>query len=78
MNELVRLAELLLSEGELTLPEVGHRLNDTLLSALATGESHGYGKPREAFRALAGEAGANAERSQAADRRHGLEERRAD
>jgi hypothetical protein len=78
MNELVRLAELLLAEGELTLSEVGHRLNDTLLSALATGESHGYGKPREAFRALANEAGSNAERSQIADHRQELEQRRPD
>jgi hypothetical protein len=78
MNELVRLAELLLAEGELTLPAVGDRLNDTLLSALATGESHGYGKPREAFRALASEGGSNAERSQAGDRRQGLEQRRTD
>ena len=57
MNELVRQAELWLVEGELTLPEVGDRLNDTLLSALAAGGSHGYGKPREAFRVKAGGAG---------------------
>src|SRR5436309_2823905 len=35
MNELIRCAEVWLGEGELTLLEVGHRLNDTLLSALA-------------------------------------------
>jgi hypothetical protein len=52
MNELVRCAESCMSGGELTLPEVGDRLNDTLLSALAAGGSHGYGKPREAVRVL--------------------------
>ena len=57
MGELARQAEPWLSEGELTLPEVGRRLNDTLLSALAAGGSHGYGKPREAFRALVAGAG---------------------
>jgi hypothetical protein len=31
MNELVRQAELWLREGDLTLPDVGDRLNDTLL-----------------------------------------------
>ena len=74
MNELVRQAELWLGEGELPLPEVGHRLNDTLLSALAAGRSHGYGKPREAFRVMAGEAGSTADRSQIGDRRSGHEQ----
>lgn len=54
MNELVRCAEFCMSDGELTLPEVGDRLNDTLLSALAAGGSHGYGKPTEAFRVMVG------------------------
>lgn len=54
MNELVRQAELWVGDGELTLPEVGDRLNDTLLSALAAGGSHGYGKPKEAFRVMVG------------------------
>jgi hypothetical protein len=74
MNELVRQADLWLGEGALTLPEVGHRLNDTLLSALAAGRSHGYGKPREAFRVMAGEAGSNADPRQTGDRRHGHEQ----
>ena len=59
MNELVRCAEVCMSDGELTLPEVGDRLKDTLLSALAAGGSHEYGKPREAFRALVSGAGSN-------------------
>lgn len=73
MNELVRQAEPWLGEGELTLPEVGHRLNDTLLSALAAGGSHGYGKPREAFRVMAGEAGSTADPRQTGERPHGHE-----
>lgn len=73
MNELVRCAESCM-KGDLTLPEVADRLNDTLLSALAAGGSHGYGKPREAFRVMAAGAGSNAARSEAGDRRHGLEQ----
>ena len=64
LNELVQQAELWLAEGEMTLTEVGDRLNDTLLSALAASGSHGYGKPREAFRVLASGAGSTAGRSQ--------------
>ena len=73
MNELVKCAEVCMSEGELTLPEVGHGLNDTLLSALAACGSYGYGKPREAFRVMAGEAKSNADPRQTGDRRHGHE-----
>lgn len=51
MNELVAYAEMLLAGGDLSVPEVGVRLNDLLLSALArTGEK--YGTPRAAFAAL--------------------------
>lgn len=71
MNELVKSAEFCMGGGELTLPEVGDRLNDTLLSALAAGGSHGYGKPSEAFRVLMGKAGSNADRSQIGNRQHG-------
>jgi hypothetical protein len=74
MNELVRCAGFCMSDGELTLSEVGDRLNDTLLSALAAGGSHGYGKPREAFRALMSGAGSNAELRPTGDRRRGLEQ----
>ena len=49
MNELVKCAGFCMSDGELTLQEVGDRLNDTLLSALAAGGSHGYGKPRRSI-----------------------------
>ena len=78
MNEFVRQAELWLAEGERTLPEIGDRLNDTLLSALAAGGSHGYGKPREAFRVMMDRTGSNAARSATGDRHHGLEQPRSD
>ena len=74
MNELVKCAEFCMSDGELTLPEVADRLNDTLLSALAAGGSHGYGKPREAFRVLAAGAGSNADHNATGDHHHGLEQ----
>lgn len=51
MNELVAYAEMLLADGDLSVPEVGVRLNDLLLSA-AAGEGEKYGTPREAFAAL--------------------------
>jgi hypothetical protein len=51
MNELVAYAEVLLADGHLSVPKVGVRLNDLLLSALArAGEK--YGTPREAFAVL--------------------------
>ncbi|QJX01184.1 DUF6933 domain-containing protein [Frigoriglobus tundricola] len=74
MNELVKIAEFCIREGELTLPEVGDRLNDTLLSALAAGGSHGYGKPREAFRVMVGGSVPSAPRSEAGDRHLGHEQ----
>ncbi len=74
MNELIKCAESYLNEGDLTLPEVADRLNDTLLSALAAGGSHGYGKPREAFRVMVDGTGSNATRNATGDRHHGLEQ----
>ena len=74
MNELVKCAEVCMSEGERTLPEVGDRLNGTLLSALAAGGSQGYGKPREAFLVMVGGAVPNAPRIEAGDRGHGHEQ----
>ena len=74
MNELVRCAESHMSEGDLTLPEVAGRLNDVLLSALAAGGSHGYGKPGEAFRVMMDGTGSNAARSATGDRLHGHEQ----
>ncbi|WP_390888681.1 DUF6933 domain-containing protein [Frigoriglobus tundricola] len=67
MNELVKCAGYYMSEGELPLPEVGDRLNDTLLSALAAGGSHGYGKPREVVPLLSR---LHAHRKRPAARRH--------
>ena len=51
MNELIKFAELWLVEG-VSPCDVGFKLNDTLMSALATKESPGYGKPCEAFKLL--------------------------
>ena len=53
MNDLIRHATAWLAEGDVSPFDVGFRLNDILLSALA-GDSSPYGKPRDAFRALAG------------------------
>jgi hypothetical protein len=48
MNELIAHATALLADGDVSLAEVGVRLNDVLLSALAVG-SNKYGRPRDAF-----------------------------
>lgn len=58
LNELVKFATVWLESGELSTHEVGFRLNDVLLSALADGKKGSYGKPREAFKALADGLGA--------------------
>jgi hypothetical protein len=54
MKELILTAEMLLAEDDMSPHDLGFRLNDTLLSALAMKKFRGYGKPREAFRQLAG------------------------
>ena len=54
MNDLINQAKLLLIEGDRSPHDLGFGLNDTLLSALATEKSHGYGKPNAAFKLLAG------------------------
>jgi hypothetical protein len=57
MNDLLRHATAWLAEGDLSPQDVGVRLNEILLSALAPSESGTYGKPREAFKALLGNVG---------------------
>jgi hypothetical protein len=52
INELVKFATVLLETGEISPYEVGFKLNDVLLSALAAGKNRSYGKPNEAFKAL--------------------------
>jgi len=54
INDLINHATYWLAEDELSPHDLGFRLNDTLLSVLATESSHGYGKPNEAFKLLAG------------------------
>jgi hypothetical protein len=56
MNELITHAVALLAGGDLPVADVGVRLNDILLSALAGG-SNTYGRPRDAFAALVAGAG---------------------
>ena len=53
MNDLTKHATYWLAEGDQSPFDVGFRLNDIPMSALASTDSP-YGKPREAFRALAG------------------------
>jgi hypothetical protein len=53
MNDLINHATYWLVEDDLSPHDLGFRLNDTLLSALATDKSRGYGKPNEAFKLLA-------------------------
>lgn len=53
INELVKFAKFWLEEGELSPYDVSFQLNDILLSALAPSKAAAYGKPNEAFRALA-------------------------
>jgi len=57
INELVKFATYYLEDGDTSPHEVGFKLNDVLLSALATSKKDGYGKPNEAFRALANSMG---------------------
>jgi hypothetical protein len=52
INELVKFATAWLEEGDISPHEVGFKLNDVLLSAIAS-KLESYGKPREAFKALA-------------------------
>jgi hypothetical protein len=55
MNELITYAKVLLADDEVSPFELGFRLNDCFLSAIATEESRHYGKPREASRAWVAE-----------------------
>lgn len=57
MNELIREATYWLAEGDLSPHEVSGRLNGMLLSALARSKKDGYGRPRDAFKALVSSAG---------------------
>jgi hypothetical protein len=52
INELVKFATFWLAEDDIAPQEVGFRLNDILLSAIARSKSDGYGKPKEAFTSL--------------------------
>ena len=58
LNELIEFTELWLAEG-VSPCDVGFKLNDTLMSALAWAGSHNYGIPKEAFKLLADDCGSN-------------------
>jgi len=53
MNEQIRCAGFCMVDGDLSLLELGQRLNDNLLSAIASSGST-FGRPRDAFRELVG------------------------
>jgi hypothetical protein len=53
MNELIKFAKHWLIEDDFSPHDVGFKLNDILLSALARSKSDFYWKPREAFKQLA-------------------------
>lgn len=57
INELVMAAEIHLVEREMAPHEVGFKLNDFLLSAIAAEGDYDYGKPKEAFKRLADQLG---------------------
>jgi hypothetical protein len=52
VNDLINHAKAWLSDGELSPFDVGFKLNDVLVSAIAPSEKAKYGKPREAFKHL--------------------------
>jgi hypothetical protein len=54
MNDLIKHATYWLAEGDQSPFDVGFRLNEIPMSALASSSGSSYGKPRDAFRALAG------------------------
>ena len=53
LNELTKFAKLWLTPGDISPFDVGFRLNDVLMSAIAPTKKDGYGQPTEAFKALA-------------------------
>jgi len=53
INELILAADHVLADGDASPHEVGFKINDVLLSALASEGFGGYGQPREAFKKLA-------------------------
>ena len=53
MNDLVQQATFFLSKADLSLFEVGFKLNETPMSALPSRSGDKYGTPREAFERLA-------------------------
>lgn len=57
MSDLIRHAAAWLADGDSSPHDVGFKLNDILLSALARSKTDFYRKPREAFKELSGSVG---------------------
>ena len=57
MNDLIRFATTWLVKDQLPPYDIGFKINDLLLSAIAPSKSAKYGKPREAFKMLANRLG---------------------
>jgi len=55
MNDLINHATAWLEDSELSPYDVGFKLNDVLLSAIAPSKAQKYGKPRETFKNLLNE-----------------------
>ena len=54
MNDLINIATAMLLEGEMSPYDVGFKLNEVFLSAIAPSKAEKYGTPREVFKTLAG------------------------
>ncbi len=52
MNDMIKHATYWLDDGDLSLHEIGIRLNEIPMSALGNGKSGSYGRPRDAFEKL--------------------------
>lgn len=52
INELIRMAQVILQDGEVSPFDLGFELNGMLISSIAPSKAAKYGKPREAFKTM--------------------------
>lgn len=52
INELIRMAQVILQDGDVSPFDLGFELNDMLISSIAPSKAAKYGKPKEAFKAM--------------------------
>lgn len=52
INELIRMAQLILQDGKVSPFDLGFELNDMLISSISPSKAAKYGKPKEAFKDL--------------------------